>query len=137
MNYCRNPDADKSPWCYTTDPSVRWEFCNLKKCSEMGDGVVESPTVTQVPSVQATAEPGERAVTRHLQTWILGWKEMESLTDVKIPRLQVVLVWAEGLLHEGASTASAVIGGRWAGRCFRTQEILQDVFCLVTHTVVR
>uniref|UniRef100_A0A8C0WIY1 Plasminogen n=1 Tax=Castor canadensis TaxID=51338 RepID=A0A8C0WIY1_CASCN len=57
MNYCRNPDADKSPWCYTTDPSVRWEFCNLKKCSEMGDGVVESPTVTQVPSVQATAEP--------------------------------------------------------------------------------
>nr|Q7M323.1 RecName: Full=Plasminogen [Capra hircus] len=34
MNYCRNPDADKSPWCYTTDPRVRWEFCNLKKCSE-------------------------------------------------------------------------------------------------------
>uniref|UniRef100_Q7M321 Plasmin (Fragments) n=1 Tax=Canis lupus familiaris TaxID=9615 RepID=Q7M321_CANLF len=32
MNYCRNPDADKSPWCYTTDPSVRWEFCNLRKC---------------------------------------------------------------------------------------------------------
>ncbi|KAM3930890.1 plasminogen-like [Leptodactylus fuscus] len=31
-NYCRNPDGDKSPWCYTTDPSVRWEYCNLKKC---------------------------------------------------------------------------------------------------------
>ncbi|XP_069463802.1 plasminogen [Ambystoma mexicanum] len=32
-NYCRNPDGDKSPWCYTTDPSVRWEYCNLQKCS--------------------------------------------------------------------------------------------------------
>ncbi|XP_068087835.1 plasminogen [Hyperolius riggenbachi] len=43
MNYCRNPDNDKSPWCYTTDPSVRWEYCNLKKCPE-------SPPVEQKPS---------------------------------------------------------------------------------------
>ncbi|XP_030053923.1 plasminogen [Microcaecilia unicolor] len=31
-NYCRNPDNDISPWCYTTDPRVRWEYCNLQKC---------------------------------------------------------------------------------------------------------
>ncbi|XP_062980539.1 plasminogen [Elgaria multicarinata webbii] len=32
-NYCRNPDNDdKGPWCYTTDPSTRWEYCNLRKC---------------------------------------------------------------------------------------------------------
>ncbi|KAL7388719.1 hypothetical protein ABVT39_019576 [Epinephelus coioides] len=31
-NLCRNPDGDRAPWCYTTDPSVRWEYCNLEKC---------------------------------------------------------------------------------------------------------
>ena len=28
-NYCRNPDSeDGGVWCYTTDPNVKWEFCN-------------------------------------------------------------------------------------------------------------
>lgn len=31
-NYCRDPDYELSPWCYTTDPSVRWEFCPVAKC---------------------------------------------------------------------------------------------------------
>uniref|UniRef100_A0A8C7FHM2 Plasminogen n=1 Tax=Oncorhynchus kisutch TaxID=8019 RepID=A0A8C7FHM2_ONCKI len=31
-NLCRNPDGDRAPWCYTTDPSVRWEFCSVKRC---------------------------------------------------------------------------------------------------------
>jgi hypothetical protein len=26
-NYCRDPDAEGGPWCYTTDPNKRWEFC--------------------------------------------------------------------------------------------------------------
>ncbi|XP_015354097.1 plasminogen isoform X1 [Marmota marmota marmota] len=56
MNYCRNPDADKSPWCYTTDPSVRWEYCNLKRCSETPGDAVESATAVQVPNVQTTSE---------------------------------------------------------------------------------
>uniref|UniRef100_A0A8D0GFD2 Plasminogen n=1 Tax=Sphenodon punctatus TaxID=8508 RepID=A0A8D0GFD2_SPHPU len=30
-NYCRNPEGDRAPWCYTTEPSVRWEYCNLRK----------------------------------------------------------------------------------------------------------
>ncbi|KAM8962901.1 plasminogen isoform 1-T1 [Lycaon pictus] len=52
MNYCRNPDADKSPWCYTTDPSVRWEFCNLRKCLDPEASATNSPAVPQVPSGQ-------------------------------------------------------------------------------------
>lgn len=28
-NYCRNPTRKtKSIWCYTTDPEVRWEYCD-------------------------------------------------------------------------------------------------------------
>ncbi|KAK9411717.1 plasminogen [Crotalus adamanteus] len=33
-NYCRNPDGDKAPWCYTTDPETRWDYCNLQKCAK-------------------------------------------------------------------------------------------------------
>ncbi|XP_010177406.1 PREDICTED: plasminogen-like [Mesitornis unicolor] len=33
-NYCRNPDGDNSPWCFTTDPSMTWEYCNLKRCDD-------------------------------------------------------------------------------------------------------
>ncbi|XP_051020199.1 plasminogen [Acomys russatus] len=58
MNYCRNPDADKGPWCYTTDPSVRWEYCNLKRCSETGGSAAEVSLAPQVPNVPAaTSEP--------------------------------------------------------------------------------
>ena len=32
-NYCRNPDSDPvGPWCYTTDPDVRWEMCYVPHC---------------------------------------------------------------------------------------------------------
>ena len=33
-NYCRNPEGrGRRPWCYTTDPNVRWEYCNVQVCS--------------------------------------------------------------------------------------------------------
>ncbi|XP_067950540.1 fibrocystin-L-like [Watersipora subatra] len=32
-NYCRNPDSSSDgPWCYTTDPEVRWEYCKIDHC---------------------------------------------------------------------------------------------------------
>ena len=33
-NYCRNPDGEPKPWCYTTDPNVRFEFCDVPFCDE-------------------------------------------------------------------------------------------------------
>ena len=46
-NYCRNPDISNyphinkycgggRPWCYTTDPNKRWEYCDIPKCGEYG-----------------------------------------------------------------------------------------------------
>ena len=31
-NYCRNPDGSERPWCYTTDPQMEREFCDLPRC---------------------------------------------------------------------------------------------------------
>jgi len=31
-NYCRNPSMKDRPWCFTTNSSVRWEYCNITEC---------------------------------------------------------------------------------------------------------
>ncbi|XP_061190290.1 uncharacterized protein LOC133198173 [Saccostrea echinata] len=31
-NYCRNPDGEPAPWCYTVNPNVRWSTCNIPHC---------------------------------------------------------------------------------------------------------
>ncbi|XP_049324432.1 muscle, skeletal receptor tyrosine-protein kinase isoform X4 [Astyanax mexicanus] len=34
-NYCRNPGGESDrPWCYTSSPRVRWEYCLVPKCGE-------------------------------------------------------------------------------------------------------
>ncbi|KAI8519153.1 hypothetical protein Bbelb_024100 [Branchiostoma belcheri] len=32
QNYCRNPDYETKPWCYTTDPTTRWAHCDIPRC---------------------------------------------------------------------------------------------------------
>ncbi|XP_064163579.1 muscle, skeletal receptor tyrosine-protein kinase [Anguilla rostrata] len=35
-NYCRNPGGgSERPWCYTTNPLVRREYCNVQKCDDV------------------------------------------------------------------------------------------------------
>ncbi|XP_035667019.1 plasminogen-like [Branchiostoma floridae] len=29
QNYCRNPDGEPGVWCFTTDPGMRWELCDI------------------------------------------------------------------------------------------------------------
>ena len=31
-NYCRNPDEEDEPWCYTLSASRRWETCDIEYC---------------------------------------------------------------------------------------------------------
>lgn len=33
-NYCRNPDGEPRPWCFTTSPSKRWESCSIPRCGK-------------------------------------------------------------------------------------------------------
>uniref|UniRef100_A0AAY4BXE5 Plasminogen n=1 Tax=Denticeps clupeoides TaxID=299321 RepID=A0AAY4BXE5_9TELE len=52
-NLCRNPDGDRSPWCYTEDPSKRWEYCKVEKCYT---GTVK-PTETVMHAEPTASEP--------------------------------------------------------------------------------
>ncbi|XP_062292830.1 plasminogen [Scomber scombrus] len=58
-NMCRNPDGDRAPWCYTMDPSVRWEYCNLQKCRPTSEVSPTRPPRPEIPST-ATETPPER-----------------------------------------------------------------------------
>ncbi|XP_078700917.1 uncharacterized protein LOC144927396 [Branchiostoma floridae x Branchiostoma belcheri] len=33
-NFCRNPDNKDRPWCYTTNPTLRWDYCNVMECAD-------------------------------------------------------------------------------------------------------
>lgn len=36
-NYCRNAGGEEpSPWCYTMDPKVRWQRCDIPVCADNG-----------------------------------------------------------------------------------------------------
>ncbi|XP_070537454.1 uncharacterized protein [Ptychodera flava] len=40
-NYCRNPDNEKDPWCYTVD-GPRWEYCDVGRpgdCEKLGQNM--------------------------------------------------------------------------------------------------
>ena len=47
-NYCRNPisrafgasvlTAAASAWCYTTDPATKWDYCDIRDCTECDEG---------------------------------------------------------------------------------------------------
>ena len=52
-NIFRNPDLDLAgPWCYTTDPEKRWEYCNIKACDDEERNVVKLDRIRQIISTR-------------------------------------------------------------------------------------
>ncbi|KAM6985866.1 hepatocyte growth factor a [Aplochiton taeniatus] len=41
-NYCRNPDNRPRPWCYTMDPAIQWEYCNITACGFSEENAVNA-----------------------------------------------------------------------------------------------
>ncbi|XP_048124620.1 hepatocyte growth factor a isoform X1 [Alosa alosa] len=43
LNLCRNPDGDKhGPWCYTTNYSIPWDYCQLQHCKTLSTKVLSN-----------------------------------------------------------------------------------------------
>jgi hypothetical protein len=34
-NFCRNPDGDSTIWCFTVDPTLRWDYCTPRESSKV------------------------------------------------------------------------------------------------------
>ena len=56
-NFCANPDGDSTPWCYTTDPNKRWEYCAVDKrmsnngCDQWNRGPIpDYPSPVPIPT---------------------------------------------------------------------------------------
>ncbi|XP_049340141.1 plasminogen isoform X1 [Astyanax mexicanus] len=62
-NLCRNPDGDRAPWCYTTDPSVRWEYCRIERCGSTTVSLTPPPALKPVvpPTLLTQSVPSEFA----------------------------------------------------------------------------
>ncbi|CAJ1086238.1 hepatocyte growth factor activator isoform X2 [Xyrichtys novacula] len=60
--YCRNPDGDKKPWCYTlNDGAISWEYCDVPSCVMS----VSSARRIMLPAVRKPKKPsrsGRKAV---------------------------------------------------------------------------
>ena len=49
-NYCRNPNNEEvRPWCYTTNPEIRWEWCTIPTCQGS-----HSTILAQIPPCQGS-----------------------------------------------------------------------------------
>ncbi|XP_070546367.1 neuronal cell adhesion molecule-like [Ptychodera flava] len=60
-NYCRNPDGENKAWCYTTDSSIRREFCDIGQPDEYCEIPVEqrAPVLIYHPEQVVTVLMGK------------------------------------------------------------------------------
>ena len=40
-NFCRNLDNDAEPWCFTTNPARRKDYCHIPKCVNVAGGLID------------------------------------------------------------------------------------------------
>ncbi|XP_061097606.1 apolipoprotein(a)-like [Conger conger] len=90
-NYCRNPDNEKMPWCYTTDPGTRWEYCKVPTCGNEPVPAPKPPTILEEPTCatgDGSAYRGTISETRSgktCQLWASQNPHEHSRTPEKYP----------------------------------------------------
>ncbi|KAK7896386.1 hypothetical protein WMY93_021711 [Mugilogobius chulae] len=58
-NFCRNPGGiSERPWCFTTNPNIRWEYCGVPQCGETEKVVRPNPSPPQqIPHFPPVIQP--------------------------------------------------------------------------------
>ena len=63
-NYCRNPNGDSLPWCYTTDPKTRWDWCDVPICEVL----IFNANVTNIVGEEVNITTDEETVEFGIET---------------------------------------------------------------------
>ncbi|XP_012780118.2 hepatocyte growth factor activator serine protease isoform X2 [Maylandia zebra] len=51
--YCRNPDEDKKPWCYTIkDNAISWEYCDVPSCVMAASSSLRFTPFNVLPTIE-------------------------------------------------------------------------------------
>ncbi|CAM9767416.1 unnamed protein product [Lampetra planeri] len=85
-NYCRNPNLEPRPWCYTTDPSVRLEACTIPRCTDTPPPATSTSTVCA--RGRGEGYRGSRTVTlsgKWCQRWDSQFPHRHSRTPENYP----------------------------------------------------
>jgi len=115
-NYCRNPDGEASIWCYTTDPGLRWEFCDPMTDKD-GNLITTVAPKGQDPATLGYAYVGYEEVPYAYGTDDTWWSEhtgdddgfgMSAMEDFEEIKLEDCNEWFnetdQGKLYRGCQT---------------------------------
>ncbi|KAM9735091.1 muscle, skeletal receptor tyrosine-protein kinase [Menidia menidia] len=74
-NHCRNPGgiSDK-PWCYSSSPNIRWEYCAVPQCGAIATAPVIKPDLTgpqKIPRLPPTTTASSPAYSMSVLVIIL------------------------------------------------------------------
>ncbi|GCC37580.1 hypothetical protein chiPu_0016084 [Chiloscyllium punctatum] len=76
-NYCRNPDEDEDgAWCFTTDPEVEIDYCNLNYCDDLVD-IFQEPSEEEVDESRITGRTVDSGYTTSFNPKFFGKGEDE------------------------------------------------------------
>ncbi|CAB1342915.1 unnamed protein product [Coregonus sp. 'balchen'] len=84
-NYCRNPDGDPRPWCFTTSPSKRWDFCSIPRCTSEPPEVVEELTCATGDGSAYRGTIGVTASGKACQLWATQTPQQHNRTPDNYP----------------------------------------------------
>jgi len=114
-NDCRNPDSTVGgAWCYTTDPSKRWELCEVAKC--------------ELPCAKTKLQKDYRGTTskttsgKTCQRWDTQYPHKHTRTSKKYS-------WA-GLVDNYCRNPDSTVGGAW---CYTTDPRKRWELCDVAN----
>ncbi|XP_070581598.1 uncharacterized protein [Ptychodera flava] len=113
-NFCRNPDGENSAWCYSTDFSVRWQFCDIGQPGENCDLYITTTSSTGIYPTQ-TLSTAEISTTKQSPTTSKSCKKRIGNHIISIAsKSSLITVGRDGLWSNASNHVVTCNDGIWS-----------------------